>query len=65
MWGPYLWANGTKPRKSDGLVWNPEDFVVNDHTHPAYPARQKVASLLLQFFKTDPGSKKWFLKSNG
>jgi len=62
VWGPYLWANGTQPRKSDGFVWNPEDFGPRDHTHPSASARQKVAELLVHFFKTDPGSKRWFLK---
>jgi hypothetical protein len=63
VWGPYLWANGTNPRKSDGFVWNPEDFGPKDHTHPAISARQKVADLLLRFFKTDPAAKQWFLKA--
>jgi hypothetical protein len=63
VWGPYLWANGTKPRKSDGFVWNPEDFGLKDHTHPAISARQKVADMLLNFFKTDPAAKQWFLKT--
>ena len=64
VWGPYLWANGTTPRKSDGFVWNPEDFVSSDHTHPDTSARQKVTDLLLRFLKTDEGSKRWFVKSN-
>ncbi len=64
MWGPYLWANGTTPRKSDRLVWNPEDFVTTDHTHPSTSARQKVADLLLNFFKTDPGARRWFLQAD-
>lgn len=62
VWGPYLWANGTTPRKSDGFSWKPEDFVTTDHTHPADSARQKVSDLLLNFFKSDAEAKKWFVK---
>jgi hypothetical protein len=62
VWGPYLWANGKTPRKSDGLVWNEEDFVTTDHTHPSDSARQKVADLLLKFFETDPAARRWFVK---
>ena len=53
LWGPYLWADGTTPRKSDGLVWKREDLA-NDGTHPSTSGREKVAHLLLDFFKTDP-----------
>ncbi|MEN9633283.1 MAG: hypothetical protein RL077_1687 [Verrucomicrobiota bacterium] len=63
VWGPYLWANGTTPRKSDGFVWNFEDFVASDRTHPDTSARQKVADLLLHFLKTDPGARRWFVKT--
>lgn len=61
LWGPYLWANGEKGRKSDKLVWKPEDFG-QDGTHPSQVGRQKVAELLLDFFKTDPTAKTWFVK---
>jgi hypothetical protein len=59
LWGPYLWANGPTPRKSDGLVWLPDDFG-NDLTHPSPSGRQKVAKLLLEHFATDPLAKSWF-----
>jgi hypothetical protein len=59
LWGPYLWANGPTPRKSDGLVWLPDDFA-NDLTHPSRSGREKVAKLLLEFFATDPLAKPWF-----
>lgn len=59
VWGPYLWANGSIPRE-DGLVWLPEDLT-NDCTHPSDPGKQKVAQLLLNFFKSDSAATPWFL----
>jgi hypothetical protein len=62
LWGPYLWADGATPRKSDQLVWKPEDFGP-DGTHPSTASgRDKVARLLLGFFKGDAGAKGWFLE---
>jgi hypothetical protein len=61
LWGPYLWADGINPRKSDGLVWLREDLA-GDGTHPSPSGRQKVADLLSQFFKNDPLAKTWYLK---
>lgn len=58
-WGPYLWANGTTRRK-DGLTYEEGDFAI-DGTHPSASGRQKVAGLLLQFFKTDTTAREWFL----
>jgi len=58
-WGPYLWADGLVPR-SDGLTWLCSDFQ-NDGTHPATTGRQKVAGLLLNFFKTDETARPWFV----
>ncbi len=60
LWGPYLWADGTTPRKSDGLLWQPEDLA-GDGTHPSpVSGREKVARLLLNFMKTDQNARGWF-----
>jgi hypothetical protein len=61
LWGPYLWADGVKPRKMDGLVWKREDLG-GDGTHPSDSGRRKVAESLLRFFKTDPTARPWFLR---
>lgn len=58
MWGPYLWADGTRPR-SDGLVWNCAD-VVDDGVHPSESGKQKVAAMLLDFFTGDALARVWF-----
>jgi hypothetical protein len=63
LWGPYLWADGVKGRKTDGLVYTKEDLE-NDGTHPNMSGRKKVAELLLNFMKTDKNAKGWFLKKN-
>lgn len=64
LWGPYFWGDGTTPRKSDsdnaGLVWEREDFAP-DGTHPSNSGRDKVASALLRFFKTDEHARGWFI----
>lgn len=60
LWGPYLWADGVTPRKSDGLFYKREDLGV-DGTHPSIPGREKVARLMLEFYKTDPLAKSWFV----
>jgi hypothetical protein len=58
-WGPYLWADGLKPR-SDGLTWQCSDFA-EDGTHPATSGRAKVANMLLNFLKTEETARVWFL----
>jgi hypothetical protein len=57
-WGPYLWTDGTKGR-ADGLTWTCDD-VRKDGTHPSPAGADKVARLLLQFFKSNPTAKTWF-----
>jgi len=59
LWGPYLWADGVNPRKCDGLVWKETDLG-KDGTHPSQDGKEKVAQLLLKFFRSDPTSKPWF-----
>src|SRR6185436_3578871 len=58
-WSAYLWADGLQPR-SDGLTWSRPELE-GDGTHPAQAAEQKVGSLLLAFFKSEPTAKSWFL----
>jgi lysophospholipase L1-like esterase len=58
-WGPYLWADGTTPRAGDKLVYTRADLA-DDGTHPSQAGRDKVARLMLDFFKTDPLAKPWF-----
>lgn len=58
-WGPYLWADGENPR-SDGFTWLSEDMTA-DCTHPSLVGQQKIAALLMDFFKTDTTTVSWFL----
>jgi len=60
LWGPYLWADGLKPRPGDGLRWTRDDLTPRDGTHPSRAGCQKVAELLLKFCKSDPGARSWF-----
>ena len=63
LWGPYLWADGTTPRKSDGLVWQREDLA-GDGTHPTRPkGTGKVARMLLKFFQTNTLARTWYLSA--
>ena len=57
-WGPYLWADGTRPRR-DGLEWTCSDFGP-DGTHPSAQGAEQVARLLLRFFAHSPTTRTWF-----
>jgi hypothetical protein len=61
LWGPYLWADGVTPRQADGLMYRREDLAA-DGTHPSDAGRQKVARLMLDFYKTDALAKSWFAR---
>ena len=61
LWGPYLWADGLKPR-SDGLIWERGDLSSSDGTHPSTSGSLKVANMLLDFFKTNELARGWFTK---
>ncbi|MBI3879351.1 MAG: hypothetical protein HY301_04720 [Verrucomicrobia bacterium] len=63
LWGPYLWADGTTPRKADGFTYTIDDVVERDRTHPNKSGQQKVAELLLKYLKAEPTAKGWFLGS--
>jgi hypothetical protein len=63
LWGPYFWADGTAPRRADGLVWERKDFA-GDGTHPSASGRRKAADMLLRFFKDDALAAAWFTKKS-
>jgi len=63
VWGPYLWADGIKPRQADKLVWLEDDVVPPDRTHPSDAGREKVARLLLDFLHTNPLARDWYLNA--
>jgi hypothetical protein len=58
-WGPYLWIDGETPR-ADGRVWLAEDLAT-DCTHPTRSGVNKVAEMLMEFFRSDSTAVSWFL----
>jgi acetyl esterase/lipase/Cu/Ag efflux protein CusF len=63
-WATYLWTNGPKPR-GDGVFFTYDDFTERDRMHESPAGQQKVGKLLLQFFKTDPTTRPWFVRPAG
>ena len=64
LWGPDLWADGTRPRATDGLRWPREDLAA-DGSHPGPSGARKVGTILLEFFRTDPTARPWFVRGVG
>ncbi|MEM7203330.1 MAG: hypothetical protein AAF628_23910 [Planctomycetota bacterium] len=62
-WGPYLWADGLRPR-SDGLIWRCIDFEP-DGTHPSLAGERKVAAALDAHFRSDVTATPWYLTGGG
>jgi len=60
-WGPYLWADGLKPR-FDGFTWPCAAFQ-SDGTHPSTLGQEIVADSLLAFFSKDETATPWFLSN--
>lgn len=61
LWGPYLWADGDRPRR-DGLTWLPQDYFGRDGVHPTVSGSYKTADLLFGFLRSAPSARGWFLK---
>lgn len=64
-WGPNEWADGLRANEWDGLYWDCEiDYSVDGGGyHMTNAGKEKEAQLLLNFFKTNPTTKRWFLDS--
>jgi hypothetical protein len=62
-WGPYLWADGLKPR-SDATIWICPDDYLPDGRHPSDPiGRSKVSRMLLDFLLTDETALPWLIEN--
>ncbi|HRG26602.1 MAG TPA: T9SS type A sorting domain-containing protein [Chitinophagales bacterium] len=63
IWGPPLWADGKNPRDYDGLTWNCEaEFAIDGGGyHLTNEGKDKLANILLDFFRTDTLSESWFM----
>ena len=59
--GDHISGPMASSRRANGLVWQRADLA-SDGTHPSQSGREKVATMLLSFFKTDALAKIWFTK---
>ena len=46
--------------RKDGMVFLREDLA-DDGLHPSVKGQEKVAELMMHFFKTDAAAKPWFV----
>lgn len=64
-WGPHEWADGLRANEYDGLFWDCEiDYSVDGGGyHMTNAGKEKESVLLMDFFKHNPTTKRWFLDS--
>ena len=60
-WGPYIWANGETKRK-DGFSFKHSDYTDRDQMHHSPDGMKKMGMVMVEFFKSDPTTKGWFVK---
>ncbi len=58
-WGPYMWANGGKPR-GDGLSWVRADYD-SAGLRSSRQGEEKVGGILFDFFRSSTYTRCWFL----
>ncbi len=62
-WGPHVWADGERANEWDGLQW----FCETDYNpdgggyHLSYGGVTKEANMIIDWAKSNPVTKKWFL----
>jgi hypothetical protein len=63
VWGPPLWADGMNPNNYDGLTWNCETEFSEDGGgyHLTNLGKDKLAGILLDFFRTGTLTKGWVM----
>jgi hypothetical protein len=64
LWGPYLWADGSRPNGL-GTRWCRTDYEADFANHPSPAGEDKVADLLAQFLAREPTAAPWFMGSGG
>lgn len=59
-WGPTFWAHGLDSRESDGLNWNPTEYLA-DGVHLEITGVSKEGLMLHHFFSSSPLTHCWFV----